>query len=172
MLLKTLVCYLAVGASCALAATNTEQAISDMDNLAKAIRDARDSVYNYQGGLSGAIDTASAVSNAKLAARNARESLAGSNGLTPDEATKYYEAYTKMSPVLLDALTVAKDKAPLYKEAGVSPQARETVQDLHNEKKMFQEQANKQIPEETMRKAAASNEQISKAFDEAEAAFL
>ncbi|KAF7158735.1 hypothetical protein CNMCM5623_003899 [Aspergillus felis] len=172
MLLKTLVCYLAVGASCALAATNTAQAISDMDNLTKAIRDARDSLHNYQGGLSGAIDTADAVSNAKLAARTARESLAGSNSLTPDEATKYYDAYSKMSPVLLDALTVAKDKAPLYKEAGVSPQARETVQDLHNEKKMFQEQANKQIPEETMQKAAASTEQISKAFDEAEAAFL
>ncbi|GFF38224.1 hypothetical protein IFM51744_03722 [Aspergillus udagawae] len=172
MLLKTVVCYLAVGASCALAATNTAAAISDMDNLARAIRDARDSLYNYQGGLSGALDSASAVSNAKLAARTARESLASSNGLTPDEATKYYEAYTKMSPVLLDALTAAKDKAPLYKEAGLGPQARETVQDLHNEKKMFQEQANKQIPEETMRKAAASNEQISKAFDEAEAAFL
>jgi hypothetical protein len=54
----------------------------------------------------------------------------------------------------------------------VGPQAREAVQDLHSEKKMFEEQANQQIPQETMGKAAPSIEQISKAFEEAEAAFL
>lgn len=110
MLLKNLAGYLALGASCALAATNIAEAISDMDNLARAIGDARDSLQNYKGGVSGALDTASAVNNAKLAARTARENLAGSDGFTPDEAAQYYEAYTKMSPVLLDALTVAKDK--------------------------------------------------------------
>ncbi|KAF4212586.1 hypothetical protein CNMCM6805_009621 [Aspergillus fumigatiaffinis] len=172
MLLKNLAGYLALGASCALAATNIAEAISDMDNLARAIGDARDSLQNYQGGVSGALDTAGAVNNAKLAARTARENLAGSGGFTPDEAAQYYEAYTKMSPVLLDALTVAKDKAPLYNEAGVGLQARESVQDLHSEKKMFEEQANQQIPQETMGKAAPSIEQISKAFEEAEAAFL
>jgi hypothetical protein len=41
-------------------------------------------------------------------------------------------------------------QAPLlYKQAGLSPQAREPLQDLHSEK-MFDEQANQQIPEETM----------------------
>ncbi|EAL86537.1 hypothetical protein KXX16_003540 [Aspergillus fumigatus] len=172
MLLKNLACYLAVGASCALAATNIAAAISDMDNLARAIGDTRVSLQSYQGGAFGAINTASAVNNAKLAARAARENLAASGAFTPDEAAQYYEAYMKMTPVLLDALTVAKDKAPLFNEAGVGQPARESVRDLHSEKKMFEEQASQQIPKETMDKAAPSIEQISKAFDEAEAAFL
>jgi F0F1-type ATP synthase membrane subunit b/b' len=51
-------------------------------------------------------------------------------------------------------------------------QAREVVQDMHNEEKLFVEHAKQRLPEETMRKTAPTNEQIGKAFDEAEAAFL
>ncbi|GFF61430.1 hypothetical protein IFM51744_10681 [Aspergillus udagawae] len=80
---------------------------------------------------------------AKLFARIVRENLANSDGLTCDEATKDYDVTRKKTPVQHDALTVAKGKA------GLSPQAREPVQDLHSEK-MFDEQANQQIPEETM----------------------
>jgi hypothetical protein len=110
MLLKRLACYLAVGASCVLAATNIAQAVDDMHTLARAIGDAKTSLQNYHGGFLGALGTASAIGNAKRAARTARENFADSDGFTSDEATSYYEAYTKMAPVLLDALGVVKEK--------------------------------------------------------------
>ncbi|KAF5856765.1 hypothetical protein ETB97_006754 [Aspergillus alliaceus] len=153
-----------------LAATNLAHSISDMDRLTTAITAAKSSLDNYHGGKAAAIPVSSSIYQAKNAAQAARKSLTSGDPLTTDEATKYYEAYARMCPELLDAINAGTEKAPLLKQAGVAPLSRKLVQGLQDEKLQFEKAAQAQVPPEVFNKATPCLDQVSHAFDEVQGA--
>lgn len=62
-------------------------------------------------------------------------------------------------------------QAPLFNKAGLGPEAKTYLDNLHNEKRLFEKQAKTQVPEDTFRKVQPSADRISTAFDEADSAF-
>ena len=62
-------------------------------------------------------------------------------------------------------------QAPLFKKSGLGPEARTYLGNLHNEKRLFEDQAKAKVPEETFRKIQPSSDKISTEFDDADRAF-
>ncbi|KAJ5295339.1 hypothetical protein PENANT_c001G02423 [Penicillium antarcticum] len=141
----------ALGAvSCVPAAANVAQSISDMDNLAAKIGNAQKSLDNYNG---------------------ARENLADSDNMISEEGSSYAKSYEHMYPVLLDAIHSARGKAPLINKSGLGPEARTYLSNLHGEKRLLEDQAKAKVPDDIFLKIKPSADQITTAFDEADAAF-
>ncbi|KAJ5241767.1 uncharacterized protein N7469_000094 [Penicillium citrinum] len=166
---------LLAGAFCAAsfvsAATSIGQNISDMQKLAEKIGAAKDSLDNYNGGIPAALGVARSLIVAQTSAKHARKNLADREPMTPEEGDRFYESYSEMFPILLDAVHSAKDKAPLFNKAGLGPEAKTYLDNLHNEKRLFEKEAQSQVPEDIFRKVQPSANRISAAFDEADLAF-
>ncbi|KAJ5604828.1 hypothetical protein N7510_009982 [Penicillium lagena] len=158
-------------ASCVSAAANVAQGISDMNNMGEKIGAAKRSLDNYSGGIPAALGVARSLIVAQTSARTARENLAGDDKMTPEEGSRYAESYYQMSPILLGAIQSAQEKAPLFKKSGLGPEARTYLNNLHAEKRLFENQAKATLPDETFRKIQPSSDRISKAFDDADRAF-
>lgn len=62
-------------------------------------------------------------------------------------------------------------QAPLFNKAGLGPEAKTYLDNLHNEKRLFEKEAQSQVPENIFRKVQPSANRISAAFDEADLAF-
>jgi hypothetical protein len=81
MLLQTLGQYVILSAVCGVrlvsAAANYAQSVSDMDDFAEAIAQAKTSLDNYSGGTLDVVGVANAITNVRNAAQTARRSLAG-----------------------------------------------------------------------------------------------
>ncbi|KAJ5962493.1 hypothetical protein N7501_007434 [Penicillium viridicatum] len=173
-MLWTKVNMLLVSGLCALSqvsgAANVAQHIEYMDAMTGKIGAAKDSLNNYSGGIPSALGVARSLMVAQTYTRNAREKLAEQDTMTPEEGDRYYDSYSQMVPVLLDAIHSAQDKAPLFKKSGLGPEARTYLGNLHNEKRLFETQAKAKLPAETFRKAQPSVDEISTAFDEADRA--
>jgi hypothetical protein len=105
---------LLISALCAVshvsAAANVAQSIDYMNAATEKIETAHKSLDNYNGGISSALGVARSLMVAQTAARTAREHLGGDDKMTPEEGDRYYESYTHMYPVLLDAIHTAERK--------------------------------------------------------------
>lgn len=103
-----------VSGLCALSqvsgATNVAQHIEYMDAMTGKIGAAKDSLNNYSGGIPSALGVARSLMVAQTYTRNAREKLAEEDTMTPEEGDRYYDSYSQMVPVLLDAIHSAQDK--------------------------------------------------------------
>ncbi|KAJ5827302.1 hypothetical protein N7447_004065 [Penicillium robsamsonii] len=142
-----------------------------MDDFVEAITEAKRSLDDYNGGPLAAIGVANAMANARNAAQTARKSLADGDQFTSEEATRCSESYTKMFLILLDTLQSAKDKAPLFKSMGVGPLAIYMVQNLHDEKNLFEGVAKTKIPDDVFYQMTPWTDKIGHAFDEAQQAY-
>ncbi|KAJ6150037.1 hypothetical protein N7471_001236 [Penicillium samsonianum] len=140
-MLWTKVNMLLVSGLCALSqvsgAANVAQQIEYMDTMTEKIGAARDSLNNYSGGIPSSLGVARSIMVAQTSTREAREKLADEDRMTAEEGNQYYDSYSRMVPVLLDAIHSAKDKAPLFKKAGLGPEARTYLGNLHSEKRLF-----------------------------------
>ena len=92
------------------AAANVAQSIDYMNAASEKIETAHKSLDNYNGGISSALGVARSLMVAQTAARTAREHLGDDDKMTPEEGDRYYESYTHMYPVLLDAIHTAERK--------------------------------------------------------------
>lgn len=105
---------LLVSGLCALSqvsgAANVAQHIEYMDAMTGKIGAARDSLNNYSGGIPSALGVARSLMIAQTYTRNAREKLAEEDKMTPEEGDRYYDSYSQMVPVLLDAIHSAQHK--------------------------------------------------------------
>lgn len=113
-MLWTKVNMLLVSGLCALSqvsgAANVAQHIEYMDAMTGKIGAAKDSLNNYSGGIPSALGVARSLMVAQTYTRNAREKLAEQDPMTPEEGDRYYDSYSQMVPVLLDAIHSAQDK--------------------------------------------------------------
>jgi hypothetical protein len=92
------------------AAANVAEAISNMNEMSARITAVKASLDKYQGGIPAAREVAKSLGAAELSARAARKHLDEGDSFTPEEASRYFENYEQMAPVLLDAIGSAKDK--------------------------------------------------------------
>lgn len=117
-MLWTKVNMLLVSGLCALSqvsgAANVAQQIEYMDTMTEKIGAARDSLNNYSGGIPSSLGVARSIMVAQTSTREAREKLADEDRMTAEEGNQYYDSYSRMVPVLLDAIHSAKDKVCFY----------------------------------------------------------
>ncbi|GLB01891.1 hypothetical protein AtubIFM57258_000301 [Aspergillus tubingensis] len=171
MLFRNIAFYLTAGACLAvspvLGAKDINQAVSDMNDLTTSIKNARQSLDNYQGGMLPSLKVKSSVQTAKGAAQKARQNLAQQDEpFNDDEAEQYYQAFQEMCPELLDAVKSSQNKAPLFKKAGVASSAKATLDTLRDERSKFGEEAQKHVPADVYAKATPCADQIKQAFDD------
>ena len=112
---NTLLAGVLCAASFVSAATNIDQNISDMHKLTEKIGAAKQSLDNYNGGIPSALGVARSMIVAQTSAKTARKNLADREPMTPEEGDRFYESYSEMFPVLLDAVHSARDKVCLQK---------------------------------------------------------
>lgn len=108
---------LLVSGLCALSqvsgAANVAQHIEYMNAMTGKIGAAKDSLNNYSGGIPSALGVARSLMVAQTSTRDAREKLAEEDTMTPEEGDRYYDTYSQMVPVLLDAIHSAQEKVCL-----------------------------------------------------------
>ncbi|KAJ5279936.1 hypothetical protein N7478_005308 [Penicillium angulare] len=157
--------------SVVLGATTIDQNLSDMRKLTDKVESAKKSLDNYNGGIPAALGVARSLTIAQTSAKSTRKSLADREPMNAEEGDRFLQSYDEMAPVLLDAIHSAKNKAPLFKKAGLGPEARTYLDNLHVEKRRFEEEGQKQLPPSIFRQIKPSSDRISEAFDEADREF-
>ncbi|KAJ5107591.1 hypothetical protein N7456_004266 [Penicillium angulare] len=157
--------------SVVLGATNIEQNVSDMRKLTDKVELAKRSLDNYNGGIPAALGVARSLTIAQTSAKSTRKNLADREPMDAEEGDRFLQSYEEMAPVLLGAIHSAKNKAPLFKKAGLGPEARTYLDNLHVEKRRFEEEGQKQLPPSIFSQVKPSSDRISEAFDEADREF-
>lgn len=109
MFLSKYVALVALAAG-ALGATNIARTVSDMQAVTDGINKAKDSLDNYNGGISGALKVAHAIYNAHSAAETARKSIGDSDPFSDEDGEKALDTYNDMHPRIRETARVAQEK--------------------------------------------------------------
>lgn len=104
---------IALAASSALAAVNTQQTVDDLNKVHVSINKARNAMDNWNGGLMGAIPVAHSVYNAQKTAEGARMNLGNTDPFEGDDKHQVMHAYKNLQPDIISALRAAEEKVYL-----------------------------------------------------------
>ncbi|KIA75440.1 hypothetical protein HK57_00084 [Aspergillus ustus] len=128
----------ALAVSAGVSAQSVDDALNQFLALADQIDRVQKSIEGYNGGVVLALPVANAIYRAHIAATTARTSLTQLDTFTPADSERALNAYNQIHPRLLSAMTAGRNKAQVFKDAGVGYVAQGMISNLYNEKSKFE----------------------------------
>ncbi|CEL10224.1 hypothetical protein ASPCAL13348 [Aspergillus calidoustus] len=160
-------------ATLALTTSVTAQSVDDALTQFRALADQIDSVQRsidgYNGGVVLALPVANAIYRAHTTATGARTQLSRLAPLSREDSQRALEAYNEIHPRLLRAMTAGRNKAQVFRNAGVGYVAQGMISNLYNEKNRFESEIRAKVDPEIFQGHLAAA--VDQAFQETLALF-